>query len=68
MNDSSAEPASDRAIVTTRVLDGPRELVFKAWSDRDHLAHWWGPKGFTNTFHEFDIESGGKLALRHAWS
>jgi Activator of Hsp90 ATPase homolog 1-like protein len=54
MNDSSAEPASDRAIVTTRVLDAPRELVFKAWSDRDHLAHWWGPKGFTNTFHEFD--------------
>jgi uncharacterized protein YndB with AHSA1/START domain len=42
-----------------RSFDAPRELVFNAWSDRDHLAHWWGPKGFTNTFHEFDMRPGG---------
>jgi uncharacterized protein YndB with AHSA1/START domain len=50
---------ADREIVTTRVMDAPRELVFKAWTDPDHLAHWWGPKGFTNTFHEFDLKPGG---------
>ncbi len=52
--DSSAETLSDKEIVTTRVFDAPRELVFKAWTDPDHLVHWWGPKGFTNTFQEFD--------------
>jgi uncharacterized protein YndB with AHSA1/START domain len=50
---------ADREIVTTRVMDAPRELVFKAWTDPDHLVHWWGPKGFTNTFHEFDLKPGG---------
>jgi uncharacterized protein YndB with AHSA1/START domain len=57
--DSAAEPLSDRKIVNTRVVDAPRELVFKAWTDPDHLAQWWGPKGFTNTFQEFDFRPGG---------
>ena len=33
------------AIVSTRAFDAPRELVFTAWTDPDHLAKWWGPKG-----------------------
>ena len=53
------ETTSDREIVTTRVFDWPREHVFRAWSDPDHLARWWGPKGFSNTFHEFDMRPGG---------
>ena len=57
--DGSVEALSDREIVTTRVFNAPRELVFRAWTDPDHLAHWWGPKGFTNTFHEFDLKPGG---------
>jgi len=57
--DGSAEALSDRQIVTTRVLDAPRQLVFRAWTEPDHLARWWGPKGFTNTFQEFDMRPGG---------
>ena len=57
--DGFAEPLSDREIVTTRAIDVPRELVFKAWTDPEHLAQWWGPKGFTNTFQEFDMRPGG---------
>ena len=49
----------DREIVTKRLLKAPRELVFRAWTDPEHLARWWGPKGFTNTFHEFDPRPGG---------
>jgi len=49
----------DSEIVTTRVLNFPQELVFKAWSSPEHLKNWWGPKGFTNTFHEFDFRVGG---------
>jgi uncharacterized protein YndB with AHSA1/START domain len=48
-----------RELATTRVLNSRRELVFWAFSDPLHLAKWWGPKGFTNTFHEFDLRPGG---------
>lgn len=50
---------AEREIVLTRVLDAPRELVWRAWTDPEHLIHWWGPDGFTNTFHEIDVRPGG---------
>lgn len=53
----------DREIVTTRIINEPRDLVYAAWSDPDHLKNWWGPKGFTNTFTEFDLRPGGKWSL-----
>ena len=64
MSAKSTEPAaggaSEREMLVTRVFDCPRELMFKAWTDPAHLVHWWGPKGFTNTFHEFDLRVGGR--------
>ena len=48
-----------REIVTTRVFDAPRALVFKAWTDPDQLRQWWGPRGFTHTFETFDFRPGG---------
>jgi uncharacterized protein YndB with AHSA1/START domain len=53
------EPTEDREIVVTRVLDAPRDLVFKAWTDQRHVGHWWGPTGFTLTNHEMDVRPGG---------
>ena len=58
-SNSSGEAVSDREIVSTRVFEAPRETVFRAWTDPDHLARWWGPKGFTNTLQEFDSRPGG---------
>jgi len=56
----SDPPSADKLeILTTQLIGLPRELVFKAWTDPQHLAKWWGPKGFTNTFHEFDASPGG---------
>jgi len=49
----------NREIVNTRIFDVPHYVLFEAWSHPEHLAAWWGPKGFTNTFHEFDFKSGG---------
>lgn len=43
-----------------RVFDVPVEILYKAWTDPGHLSKWWGPEGFTNTFHEFDLRPGGK--------
>src|SRR2546427_2533008 len=53
------EALAAREIVSTRVVGAARELVFKALTDPDHLVHWWGPKGFTNTFQDFDMRPGG---------
>ena len=50
---------ADREIVTTRVVDAPRERVWTAWTDREQVAQWWGPNGFTNTIHEMDLRPGG---------
>lgn len=49
----------DRELVITREFNAPRELVFDAWTDPKHLINWWGPNGFTNTFHEIEIKPGG---------
>jgi uncharacterized protein YndB with AHSA1/START domain len=43
--------------VIARRFDAPRDLMFRVWTERDHLMHWWGPKGVevfscTNDFRE----------------
>lgn len=62
MSATTSSEAS-REIVSTRVIDAPREKVFKAFSDPKRLARWWGPKGFNNTIHEFDFRPGGTWRL-----
>jgi uncharacterized protein YndB with AHSA1/START domain len=49
----------DREIVSTRIFSISREIVFKAWIDPHHLAHWWGPKDFTCTFEVFEPKPDG---------
>jgi uncharacterized protein YndB with AHSA1/START domain len=46
-------------VESQRLFDAPRPVVFRAFSDPAVLARWWGPDGFTNTFHEFDFRPGG---------
>ncbi len=50
----------DCEIVSTRIVNFSQELVFEAWTNPNHLKIWWGPKGFTNTFEEFDLRPGGR--------
>ena len=59
MSAPTATSTADRELVFTRVLDAPRDLVFRAWTDPRHIVHWWGPNGFTNTIHEMDVRPGG---------
>src|SRR5206468_12496497 len=60
---NEATNTADREIVTTRVFDAPRELVWKAWTDPKHLAQWWGPKGFTNPVCEVNLRPGGAIRI-----
>ena len=55
----SSRAGSDREIVISRVIEGPRRLVFEAYTDVKHLAHWWGPNGFTTTTRRFEFRPGG---------
>lgn len=52
-----ADPATE--LFTSRLLPFPREDVFRAWTDARRLCRWWGPNGFTCTFHEFQPRAGG---------
>ncbi|MFY9770945.1 MAG: SRPBCC domain-containing protein, partial [Xanthobacteraceae bacterium] len=59
---AETKPA-EREITITRVFNAPRVLVFKAWTDADQLAQWWGPKGFTNPVCEIDVRVGGAIRI-----
>jgi len=49
----------DKELTITRVLNAPIDLVWKVWTDPDHIKNWWGPNGFTNTIFEMDVKPGG---------
>ncbi len=57
-NNPAAETV-DREIVITRTVDAPRELVWNAMTDPNHVVHWWGPHGFTTTIEKMDVRPGG---------
>jgi uncharacterized protein YndB with AHSA1/START domain len=54
-----------REYTSTRVLDAPRELVWKAWTEPEQLARWWGPKGLRTPLEtiELDLRPGGVFRL-----
>jgi uncharacterized protein YndB with AHSA1/START domain len=54
---------SNREIFSSRVLNAPIEKVYEAFANPLHLKNWWGPEGFTNTIHEFNLQPGGKWVL-----
>src|SRR5262245_48211916 len=56
----------ERELVITRVIDAPRELVFKAWTEPEHLLAWRGPKDHPAVSIKWDVRSGGRwrAALR----
>ena len=63
INNPGATPA-EQELVITRLLDAPRDLVFKAWTESDHLEKWQNaPQGLTATVHKSDIRKGGGFLI-----
>lgn len=60
---SAQGTTADRELIFTRLFDAPRELVFEAWTNPQHLEQWWGPNGFTTTIYEMDVRPGGVWRL-----
>ena len=56
---NEAATGAEQEVFITRVFDAPRELVFKAWTDPEHLVHWFAPDGCTIHFREIDLRPGG---------
>lgn len=54
---------ADLDLTITRVFDAPRELVFEAWTNPDHLVRWWGPTGFTGEACTIKLEDGGRWRI-----
>jgi uncharacterized protein YndB with AHSA1/START domain len=59
-NSDQTAGALDREIVLSRVIAAPRSLVFKAWTDPEHLPIWFGPAGFKVETQEIEIRAGGR--------
>jgi uncharacterized protein YndB with AHSA1/START domain len=60
MSRATAEPyEAANEIRITRVYDAPVALVWDAWTKDEHVAHWWGPRGFSLTTHSKDLRPGG---------
>ncbi|MES2752769.1 MAG: SRPBCC domain-containing protein [Pseudomonadota bacterium] len=64
MASSQAAAAADtvsKEFVIERVFDAPRDLVWKAWTEKDRLMQWWGPKGFKMVNARLDLKPGGSF-------
>ena len=53
----------DLEIYSSRILNVEIKTVYEAFANPLHLQNWWGPEGFTNTFHEFDLKPEGRWIL-----
>ncbi len=60
---SAENNTADRSIRLTRLLNAPIEQVWEVWTNPDHIKHWWGPNGFTNTITKMDLQPGGEWLL-----
>lgn len=46
------------ALIHTRLLNAPRELVWEVWTEPEHIKEWWGPSGFTLTHRSMEVQEG----------
>ncbi|OAS15762.1 SRPBCC domain-containing protein [Paenibacillus oryzisoli] len=49
----------DKVLILEREFNAPRELVFQAFTQAEHLKHWWGPRGWTLPVCHVDFRVGG---------
>jgi uncharacterized protein YndB with AHSA1/START domain len=57
--DSNPQPASDRELVLSRLLDAPRAALWRCWTEPALLKQWFAPAPFTTPVAELDVRPGG---------
>jgi uncharacterized protein YndB with AHSA1/START domain len=65
MSEQTPTQTPDQHVSVTRVFDAPREVVFRAWTDPDQVAEWWGPASFDTPREsiEIDLRVGGRFEV-----
>ncbi|AZU62586.1 SRPBCC family protein [Neobacillus mesonae] len=58
-NNQTSVEVEGKEILVKRVFYASRDLIWKAWTQPEHLKNWWGPKGFSITTSEFEMKPGG---------
>ena len=58
---ASPQELEERTLVLSRVFDAPRALVFKVWTQPEHLARWWGPRNYTVISYKADVRVDGSF-------
>jgi len=56
---AAVKSAKVEPFIISRTFDAPRALVVRAWTEREHLMHWWGPKGVTVLPGRLELKKGG---------
>ncbi len=51
--------SNDRELSLTRIIDAPRENVFRAWTDPELLKRWFAPLPYMTPIAELDVRPGG---------
>jgi uncharacterized protein YndB with AHSA1/START domain len=59
-NNQNTTKTAEREIIITRIINAPRALVWKAWTEPEYFMRWWGPKHFTSPSCKIDLRMGGK--------
>jgi uncharacterized protein YndB with AHSA1/START domain len=65
MSDATPVAGADQEVLITRIFDAPRELVFRAWTDPDEVAVWYGPEHMETPRERIriDLRVGGRYEL-----
>ena len=56
---TQAVPISNRELVLTRLINAPREKLFRAWTESELLKQWFAPKPYTTPIVKLDLRPGG---------
>ena len=51
--------AAAQPLIISRTFAAPREKIWQAWTEPEHLQRWWGPKDFTAPVCKIDLRVGG---------
>lgn len=62
MTATDTAQTNDKEIIITREFSAPRQLVWDVWTKPEHVAKWFGPKGFTTRVDELNFTVGGRSA------
>jgi uncharacterized protein YndB with AHSA1/START domain len=58
-------PQDEPVIIVRRCFQAPASLVFRAWTEPEHLRHWRVPDGFEVAVYEVDLRVGGSYRFVH---